>query len=487
MSSTGGIQLRASRVLSETTPLNDRTISVRHPGYPDSGAKNELLILPAFDTPDGGLHYGTVWLSCAIIAGNAWTGYLANDRGGQRLQLGNDDPLREGTYYFYVPQIGDTEGNDSWRYPIVPTFEHWSFPHDNLPPEWGPPPNATGGPRLPIPAASNMTGYIKMRDQHCQITSDRDQIERAHLCPREEIAWFRANSMKRYNRNQALVEAYLLDDGRNGLALRPDLHDEFDDAGFVFTRKQQQWVVHFLRETYNLGPTYHNTTVNLKEEISPHFLLARFAWAIFPLVRTFVDLGPKRHLYLRAGADDDNTSVIQELDIEAIKNVTQPPKKPRQTRPEKRGAEPTNGGESNRVNYFPETPAGAEVEQQTVIKARHLATWEERLDEIRMRLLKEQRVTDPALLCCDYGEAEARIAQGLPGKRKYGGAYLCTACLGDEYFDESLPPFDNDEVNDDEYFDASPPPFDNDEVNNDGDQYYATALPSNHDYAASET
>lgn len=57
-----------------------------------------------------------------------------------------------------------------------------------------------------------------------------------------------------------------------------------------------------------------------------------------------------------------------------------------------------------------------------MIKARHLATWEERLDEMKMTLLKEQRVIDPALLCCDYSEAEARIAQGLPGNRKYGGA-----------------------------------------------------------------
>ncbi|KAL9000487.1 MAG: hypothetical protein Q9188_005659 [Gyalolechia gomerana] len=499
MASTG-IQLQAPRILSITTPLNAERISVRHPGYPDSGAKNELLILPANDTPDGGLHHGTVWLSCAIIAGNAWTGYLTGNRGGQRLQLGYDDPLPKGTYYFCVPGTGGTKGDDSWRYPVVPTFDHWPFPHDNLPPEWRPRPSTTSGGRLPIPAPSNMTGYIKMRDQHCQITSDRDHIERAHLCPREETAWFRANNMRRYNRNQALVETYLLDDGSNGLALRPDLHDEFDDAGFVFTRKQQQWVVHFLRETYNLGPTYHNSTVHLKEEISPQFLLTRFAWAIFPLVRTFVDLGPKRSVYLRAGADDDETSVVKELDIEAIKNVTQPPKKPRQARPGKGGgAEQTNGCESRRVKYrrrdsgfatdsrssksreasvscspcskqrFPETSVGAELERQVVIKPPHPATWEEGLDEMKMRLLKEQRVRDPALLCCNYDEAESRVARGLPGKRKYGGAHLCMACLGDEYLDEDLPPFDNGEV-----IDAA-------------DQRYATASPPSQGYAAEES
>ncbi|KAL9014614.1 MAG: hypothetical protein Q9173_000734 [Seirophora scorigena] len=318
-----------------------------------------------------------------------------------------------------------------------------------------------------------MTGYIKMRDQHCQITNDRDHIERAHLCPRGELVWFRANNMKYYNRNQALVEAYLLDDGSNGLALRPDLHDEFDDAGFIFARKQQQWVVHFLRETYNLGPTYHNTTVDLKEEISPQFLLARFAWAILPLVRTFVDLGPKRILYLRASADAEDTTVVEELELEAIQKVTRPPKKPRHTRSGTgEGAEQTDGGEARPVKRhgrdlgfatdslsstsrdcslcpkedLSETSAGTEVEQQVEIMVHDPATWEERVNKIRSRELKKQRVSDPALLCCNYDEVEARVARGLPGKRKFGGAHLCPACLGDEYLDEDLPAFNNDEV-----------------------------------------
>ncbi|KAI4183564.1 MAG: hypothetical protein LQ346_006296, partial [Caloplaca aetnensis] len=449
-------------------------IFVRHPGYSDAGGKNELLNFLANDSPDGGLHYGTVWLSCAIIAGNAWNGYLTNIRGGHRLTLDYDALLPKGIYYFYVPLTDSPREGDPERYPIVPTFEHWPFPHDDLPPGWLPRSNAPAGERLPIPAASKMTAYVKQRDQGCQISGDRDQIERAHLCPRHEDVWFRANNMRRYNRNQNLVLAYLLDDGTNGLALRPDLHTEFDDAGFIFTRKQQQWVVHFLRETYNLGPTYHNTVVELKEEISPEFLLVRMAWAILPRVRTFVDSGPKRTVLLRAPADDEEISVAQELGIEALTKVTQPPKKPRKIQTGGReGAEPTNGGETGRVNdrprdpgfatdlvsstsretsiscspdskeRFPETSAEADLEQQ---KAQQPATWEEYLSEIKVRVLKDRRVRDPALLCCDYDEAEARIAQGLPGKRKHGGAYLCMACLGDEYLDEDLPPFDNDKV-----------------------------------------
>ncbi|KAI4181236.1 MAG: hypothetical protein L6R41_006740 [Letrouitia leprolyta] len=315
-----------------------------------------------------------------------------------------------------------------------------------------------------------------MRDQCCQITSDQDQVERAHLCPREEHAWFQANNMKRYNRNQALPQNYLLDDGTNGLALRPDVHDEFDDAGFIFTRKQQNWVVHFLRETHNLRPTYHNRKVNLKAEVSAQFLLARFAWAILPLVRPFVNLRETRVLYIRASAEDDTDIIVKELDIIAIQQITLP-KKSRQSGQDQRGGGQRDGGPSRRRNYrsrdsgygdgyecssssegspgneiylentLPETLASVDVQHQQLISPPDATETEEvRLNEMRMTLLKKGRVTDPNLLCCEYNEAEERTARGLPGKRKQGGAYLCLKCLGEDYQDEDLPPLNNDEV-----------------------------------------
>ncbi|KAI4100606.1 MAG: hypothetical protein LQ345_007444, partial [Seirophora villosa] len=237
--------------------------------------------------------------------------------------------------------------------------------------------------------------------------------------------------------------------------------------------EQQRWVVHFLRETCNLGPTYHNTTVGLKEEISPEFLLARFAWAIFPLVRTFVDLGSKRNFYLRASADAEDTTVVEELELDAIQKITLLHKKPGRTRSRTgEGAEPTDGGAARPVGStrqdsgfardsvsstsrrcsaypqegLPETSAGTEREQQVEVMVQGPATWEERVNEMRSRELKKQRVSDPALLWCNYDEAKARVTRGLPGERKFGGAYLCPACLGDVYLDEDLPAFNNDEL-----------------------------------------
>jgi hypothetical protein len=118
---------------------SDNLILFRHPGYPEE-VGNILLRLYAFDRKGGGLHYGTAFVACAIVAGNAWNGYFTHQRDGDKIQLGNDDLLNEKSYYFHVPP---SQG-DSYIYPVCPSFEHWPFPHNNLPPLWANTPMGRG-------------------------------------------------------------------------------------------------------------------------------------------------------------------------------------------------------------------------------------------------------------------------------------------------------------------------------------------------------
>jgi hypothetical protein len=81
---------------------SDHHIRFRHPAYPSTC--NVLLILQAYDHPDGGLHHETARIACGIIAGNAWNGYFSETAGGQRLDLGPDGILRVGkNYFFHIP------------------------------------------------------------------------------------------------------------------------------------------------------------------------------------------------------------------------------------------------------------------------------------------------------------------------------------------------------------------------------------------------
>ena len=64
------------------TDVNHRAY-LRHPGYSDTG--NVLMVLPALDHPQGGIHHETTRIACAIIANNRWEGFLTETRMGGLL------------------------------------------------------------------------------------------------------------------------------------------------------------------------------------------------------------------------------------------------------------------------------------------------------------------------------------------------------------------------------------------------------------------
>jgi hypothetical protein len=85
---------------SETVSRGHHCVQLRHPAY--SEGSNILLILPANDYPDGGIHHETARLACAVIAGNRWDGYLSESRNPEPLMAGPETVLRKKNYYFHV-------------------------------------------------------------------------------------------------------------------------------------------------------------------------------------------------------------------------------------------------------------------------------------------------------------------------------------------------------------------------------------------------
>lgn len=121
--------------------------------------------------------------------------------------------------------------------------------------------------------------------------------------------------MSIYNANRRLHPTKLVNDVRNGLALRSDLNQPAFDAGkFAIVPKvrcdlpsfapssatdfgqEDKLVAHFLEFTHELGVLYHNRELHPIPQVAREFLYARFAWSIFPLLASFLSGGPK---YLR--------------------------------------------------------------------------------------------------------------------------------------------------------------------------------------------
>lgn len=129
-----------------TVPLDaftERSIVFRHPAYPDAGDQNVLFRLLRLDCPKFSILYGFAHTACAIVAANAFHGYLSLTRTGGRLELPWLATLGKDSYYFNIsypqdaeqsssqPQLQDqdpeTHGNP-FNYPVCPAFEFWTFP-----------------------------------------------------------------------------------------------------------------------------------------------------------------------------------------------------------------------------------------------------------------------------------------------------------------------------------------------------------------------
>ena len=288
-------------------------IRFRHPGYGDEFDQSVLFEIYAFDDNNGspGLHYQTALTACAIVAGNAWNGYFTTRQGGQEIPHPAGQMLSSPQdYYFHVPE------NHHEPHAIFPSFADWIFPHDALPSDFETTPLT--GLMLAPRDASSFSVAVAERDGTCRLSFYKDCIESAHLVPKEEAEWFRSNAMTRYNRKKNLPRIYTLDDAGNGIALRRDIHFSFDSKSFAIVPKDGKWVAHFFDLTDDYGPEHHNQPIELMQEVSPAFLLARLAWTIFPLLDAFVTRGVPRVLQYRTKVDGQYSTETKKLSPEQI-------------------------------------------------------------------------------------------------------------------------------------------------------------------------
>ncbi|KAH8430807.1 HNH endonuclease signature motif containing protein [Aspergillus melleus] len=119
-----------------------------------------------------------------------------------------------------------------------------------------------------------------------------------------------------------------VDNPRNVLLLRSDIHSSFDVKRFAFIPKPARapvnnselppdlstnYVVHLFNspEPYELAALYHNVSLQPISGIAPEYLFARFAWTLFQYIPTFLQAGVPRRL-----------AVALEESLEAGSNIT---------------------------------------------------------------------------------------------------------------------------------------------------------------------
>ncbi|KAF4467142.1 hypothetical protein FALBO_5982 [Fusarium albosuccineum] len=174
-----------------STGTKPRHILFQHPAYPDSASEMLALTATEGDGQDG-VDYQMALISCCIITGNTWRdGWLARKDSKDtftRVDRPEDGILREPVYYFRLGQHPP-----DYKYPVLPSFDHWSFPHDNIPMTWSsleiPPDELTAG--LDIPEAT------LSRDESCRVTAHTVDVDVAYIIPQTVSQWFKHNKMTR--------------------------------------------------------------------------------------------------------------------------------------------------------------------------------------------------------------------------------------------------------------------------------------------------
>lgn len=302
------------------------TISFRHPAYADSD--DILFKLPRLDQtehgPATGVHHRTALRACQIIANNAFHGYLATDRDGrQAVTTVPDGILTEDSYWFIVERRGGDNGGIEQRqgrdvYPIVPTFEDWQFPHDDFPSlGWddadadagasasasatAPPDAATATlhPPLDPPIATFAVPAVpRPKFSRCTLSNHGYSVTKAHLVPSANIQWFRINSMKCYASEDEQHMRRFIHNTHNTLTVRVDLHTMWDAHMFALVPKRGRFVAHILAAptpgSREFAAEWHNTPVQVGalENVAKQYMFAKFAQAIFMLLKPFVAFTP---------------------------------------------------------------------------------------------------------------------------------------------------------------------------------------------------
>ncbi|RMD42653.1 hypothetical protein DV735_g2518, partial [Chaetothyriales sp. CBS 134920] len=195
----------------------------------------------------------------------------------------------------------------AYKYPVIPSFDHWPFPHEDLPPGWD---------NINIPEAGRSKLKRKAsalaRDGTCRISRHASALEVAHLVPVAEEKWFTSNKMDRYVKSGS--ETQPTEDPTNLIALRRDLHYLFDARYFTLVPKQDTagqgavLTLHVFSPDNNpdLVSLYHNRSLAPLSGISIQHVFARFAWTIF---------SDKTLRFFKGVADRDQTQIASGTNV----------------------------------------------------------------------------------------------------------------------------------------------------------------------------
>ena len=271
-------------------------IRIRHPLYK---TPNTLFTFPASDGPDRDhAHYATIWLACSIFTNNRQDHWLSTSPGGEpRASPDVNGLLPANDYFLHVHNISD-DPKMSRVFPIVPNFRSWRYPHDSLPPLW----HKASQTDDSFARQTNFS-IESIAIEHCRITKRQLEVDNSHILPVSEKLWFTNNEMEEYGDLRGRSGEIIADSLANLLRLRCDAHRLWDKLNFSIVSREDRstesgaaWFTQAISDGEELHKHWHNQRLEPLARRPAQYLLARFAWDIFPKLHSFLQAGRGRLL-----------------------------------------------------------------------------------------------------------------------------------------------------------------------------------------------
>jgi len=293
-------------------------IAFHHAGYDSESFNTVMFRLKGSKHYGGGVMAGLPLLFFYLLIDDETSKFLfiSRTRGGEPLNVKADTILWESDLYLHCPNPDDSS-DKLWQFPLLPTFTMWQVPRSR-PTHWKDARKSMAKTNsnlqfsgLEANADLDLITFcndaVSNRDWKCILSGAYEsKCERAYIVPlRLRNLWVTermgrwygdksfirgANTLlnaaiKSTARRQRLKVPY--DDATdmyhpmNGLYLRSDVAQAYDNGDFILIPEGERWIAHFFDPTHKLAHRFDHETVKISHEISRSLLLVRPAMVAF--------------------------------------------------------------------------------------------------------------------------------------------------------------------------------------------------------------
>ncbi|ROV92827.1 hypothetical protein VPNG_09109 [Cytospora leucostoma] len=153
----------------------------------------------------------------------------------------------------------------------------------------------------------------------CVLANSSYSLQHAHIIPKAQTTWFRDNTMTTYGRVSGTI-----DDEKNKVYMQHHLYSVWDKHIFAIVPKAGDFAVHVLNipdaGMMEFATTWHNVTAQ-KEGLAytaRQYLFAKFAQAVFMLLKRFIVQSTVHRFVARMKAQSDDPRHVRKLDEEWV-------------------------------------------------------------------------------------------------------------------------------------------------------------------------